>query len=90
MDSWRIEVADNFAHNDSDETVGKRALRRILHRATSELRGVGLGRVHQKVGGLAGRLRVVWPAHGVQMGSVYAQGGVAHTRRPFSPVAQPQ
>ena len=74
----------------SDETVGKRAQRRILPLATSEPRGVGLGCVHQKVGGLAGRLRVVWPAHGVQMGAVSLQWGSEGTRRPFSPVAEPQ
>ena len=80
----------NIAHDDSNKTVGERAQRRILHRATSEQRGVDPGCVPQKMGGLAGRLRVVWPAHGVQMGAMSARGGGSRTWRPFGHVPMPQ
>ena len=43
---------------------GNHTSRRFRRRATPAKRGIGPGCVPQEVGGLAGRMRAVWPAHG--------------------------
>ena len=53
--------------NDRNETVAKPPKRRFRRRATPAKRGIGPGCVPQEVGGLAGRLRAAWRAHGVQV-----------------------
>ena len=65
VDSWR--GAPPSAQNDSNETVGKPPKRRFRRRATPATRGIGPGCVPQEVGGLAGRLRAVEPAHGFKI-----------------------
>jgi hypothetical protein len=55
------------AQNDSNDTVGKPHKRRFRRRATPAKRGIGPGCWPTEVGGLAGRLRAVWRAHGVKM-----------------------